>query len=74
MEDESCFLCPYIVINNPDGIVMFRRAPGMQTLIDSSLDRGDGLHEELITIPNEMQSDGTRTLKMHRKCRTYYIE
>ena len=21
-----------------------------------------------------MQSDGTRTLKMHRKCRTYYIE
>ena len=66
MEYESCFLCPYIVVNNPDGSFMFRRAPGRQTLIDSSLDRGNGLHDELITISNEMQSDGTRTLKMHR--------
>ena len=74
MEYESCFLCPYIVANNPDGIFMFGRDPGVQILIDSSLDRGDGLHDELITISNEMQSDGARTLKMHRKCRTYYIE
>ena len=65
---------PYIVVNNPDGIFIFGRAPGIQTLIDSSLDRGVGLHDELITISNEMQSGGTRTFKMHRKCRTYYIE
>ena len=53
---------------------MSGRASGMQTLIDSSLDRGDGLDEELERILHEMQTDSTRTLKMRRKCRTYYIE
>ena len=50
------------MVNNPDGIFVFGRSPGMHTLIDTSLDRVDGLHDELITISNEMQSGDTRTL------------
>ena len=46
----------------------------MKTLIQSSLDRGDGLHEELMKISDEMLLDTSRTLKMHKKCRFSYIE
>ena len=38
----------------------------MKTLIQSSLDRGDGLHEELMKISDEMLLDTSRTLKMHK--------
>ena len=66
MDSEPCILCPYININNPDGELTYGRALGMKTLIQSSLDRGDSLHEELMKISDEMLLDTSRTLKMHK--------